>query len=70
MGFSDFRASFTPEAGGDWSIEPSEGSLSGRTATDFLVKFRPSNPGTSEGYLVIDTEDDKWTWRVIGSASM
>lgn len=70
MGFSDFRASFTPEAGADWSIEPAEGSLSGRSETKFLVKYKPSNPGNCDGFLVIDTEDNKWTWRVIGSGTM
>lgn len=69
MGFSDFRAAFTPN-NGDWIVEPSEGSLSGREATDFVVKFRPINVGITETYLVIDTEDDKWTWKFTGSGSM
>jgi len=70
MGFSDFRARFTPETGPEWTVEPSEGSLNGRKDTDFMVKYRPSNPGVTEGYLVIDTGDDKWTWKVTGHASM
>ena len=70
MGYSDFRARFTPETGGDWSVEPTEGSLNGRSGTEFTVKFRPQNPGTSTGYLVIETEDDKWTFQVTGTSSM
>lgn len=70
MGYSDFRARFTPETGADWSVEPTEGSLNGRSATAFTVRYRPQNPGTSSGYLVIETEDDKWTFQVTGQASM
>ncbi|GKY92347.1 hypothetical protein MPSEU_000205600 [Mayamaea pseudoterrestris] len=69
MGFSDFRAAFCPDDG-QWTVEPAEGSISGRQATDFIVKFRPSNIGVSEVYLVIDTEDDKWTWKCTGTGSM
>jgi hypothetical protein len=70
MGFSDFRAAFTPGTPMDWTVTPGEGSLNGRAGTDFIVRFRPQNPGTTEGYLVIDTEDDKWTYKLIGSTSM
>ncbi|KAL7456432.1 hypothetical protein ACHAWC_007945 [Mediolabrus comicus] len=67
MGFADFRAAFTPETSGDWTIDPSEGSLMQREDTNFVVKFRPSTPGMSEGYLVIETEDFKKTWKLVGS---
>jgi hypothetical protein len=72
MGFSDFRARFCQMTNpNDWSVTPTDGSLNGRGApTEFLVKFRPSNPAVSEGYLVVETEDDKWTYRLIGTASM
>jgi len=70
MGFSDFRAAFTPETSVEWTVEPTEGSLAGKTFTDFVLKYRPTNPGNSEGYLVIDTEDDKWTFKLEGSSSM
>uniref|UniRef100_A0A7S1YSX4 Plastid lipid-associated protein/fibrillin conserved domain-containing protein n=1 Tax=Trieres chinensis TaxID=1514140 RepID=A0A7S1YSX4_TRICV len=66
MGFADFRAAFTPETPADWSVEPTEGALS-KDPTEFIVRFRPSNPGTSEGYLVIETEDFKKTYQLIGS---
>lgn len=69
MGFSDFRARIVPN-NGEWQIEPEEGSLSGKSDTDFTVRFRPNNPGVTECYLVIDTEDDKWTYKLIGNASM
>ena len=72
MGFSDFRARFTGMTTPvDWSVTPTDGSLNGRgDPTDFLVKFRPQGPSLSEGYLVIETEDDKWTYKLIGTASM
>jgi len=69
MGFADFRAAFTPETPMDWTVEPNEGSLMSKEATNFLVKFRPQNPGTTEGFLVIETEDFKKTWKVIGSTA-
>lgn len=72
MGFSDFRARFTQMTNpSDWSVTPTEGSLNGRgDPTEFMVKFRPQNPALSEGYLVIETEEDKWTYRLSGVASM
>lgn len=71
MGFSDFRARFTPETNpAEWSVAPAEGSISGRDFTDFTVKYRPQQIGQSTGYLVIETEDDKWTFQLIGTGSM
>lgn len=72
MGFSDFRSRFTDMTNpADWSVTPTDGSLNGRgDPTTFLVKFRPQNPAVSEGYLVIETEEDKWTYKLIGTASM
>eukprot|EP00566_Odontella_aurita_P019857 CAMPEP_0113543030 /NCGR_PEP_ID=MMETSP0015_2-20120614/9938_1 /TAXON_ID=2838 /ORGANISM="Odontella" /LENGTH=305 /DNA_ID=CAMNT_0000443157 /DNA_START=138 /DNA_END=1055 /DNA_ORIENTATION=- /assembly_acc=CAM_ASM_000160 len=67
MGFADFRASFTPETPSDWTVEPTEGSLTSREPTNFILRFRPNNPGTSEGHLVIETEDFKKTWKLVGS---
>jgi len=67
MGFADFRAAFVPGTSSDWTIEPNEGSLKQREDTNFVVKFRPTTPGMSEGYLVIETEDFKKTWKLVGS---
>lgn len=69
MGFADFRAAFTPETGKEWTIEPAEGALTAKEDTNFIVRFRPQGPGANEGYLVIETEDFKKTWKVIGSTS-
>lgn len=68
MGFADFRAAFTPDTPAEWTVEPASGSLS-KEPVNFLVKFRPQNPGTLEGYLVIQTEDMKKTWKVVGSTA-
>lgn len=68
MGFADFRAAFTSETPAEWTVEPASGSLS-KEPVNFLVKFRPQNPGTLEGFLVIETEDFKKTWKVIGSTA-
>ena len=69
MGFADFRAAFTPETSTAWTIEPTEGSLTHKEDTTFIVRFRPQGPGVSEGYLVVETEDFKKTWKVVGSTA-
>lgn len=69
MGYADFRAAFTSSSPVDFTVTPSEGSLSHKEGTEFIVKFKPNNPGTVEGYLVIDTEDMKKTWKIIGSTA-
>jgi hypothetical protein len=70
MGFADFRAAFTSDTNqADWIISPSEGSISNREETEFILKFKPNNPGVFEGSLVIETEDWKKTWTVIGSTA-
>lgn len=68
MGFADFRAAFTPETGTSWSVDPSEGALQ-KSPTTFQVKFRPEGPGVFEGHLVIETEDFKKAWKLIGSTN-
>ena len=67
MGFADFRAAFTSDSNPSFSVEPAEGSLSAKEDTEFIIRFKPQSPGTSEGSLVIETEDFKKTWKVIGS---
>lgn len=69
MGFADFRAAFTSDTGPGFTVEPAEGSLRQKEDTQFLVKFKPQAPGVTEGYLVIETEDFKKTWKVVGSTS-
>jgi hypothetical protein len=51
----------------DWTVDPAEGSLMQREDTNFIVKFKPQGPGVIRGYLVIETEDFKKTYEVIGS---
>ena len=69
MGFADFRAAFTPETSKEFTITPTEGSLQAKEATIFIIRFRPQNPGTVEGHLVIETEDFKKTWKLIGTTA-
>lgn len=72
MGFSDFRARFTEMSNpAEWEVSPSTGSLNGRGApTKFTVKYRAQRPGPSHGFLVVQTEDDKWTYQLAGFGSM
>ena len=69
MGFADFRAAFAPGTGPEWTIEPSEGALKQREATEFILRFKAQSPGAVTGYLVIETEDFKKTWQLIGSTA-
>lgn len=69
MGFADFRCAFTSDSNvADWTVSPTEGALS-KEPTEFIVKFKPNNPGTSQAYLVMETEDFKKTWLFIGSTN-
>jgi len=69
IGYADFRAQFTPSTPSDWKIDPMEGTLHSKNAVDFVIKFTPSNPGTVQGHLVIETEDMKKTWLLIGGTA-
>mmetsp|Transcript_115022 Transcript_115022/g.171921 ORF Transcript_115022/g.171921 Transcript_115022/m.171921 type:complete len:297 (+) Transcript_115022:97-987(+) len=69
MGFADFRAAFAPGTGVGWTIDPAEGSLMQKEDTNFILRFKPNAPGVSEGYLVIETEDVKKTWKLIGTTA-
>jgi hypothetical protein len=67
MGFAKFRAAFVGDASNDWSVTPSDGYLKSHEDTHIAVSFRPRHPGVSSGYLVIETEDFKVTYKVVGS---
>ncbi len=69
MGFADFRAAFTDDSGVGLTVSPAEGSLMQREETVFNVKFKAQSPGAVEGYLVIETEDFKKTWKVMGTTA-
>lgn len=67
MGFADFRAAFTSDTASCFQVTPAEGSLSSKNPTQFIVKFKPEMFGVFEGYLVIETEDFKLTYKLIGT---
>jgi len=70
MGFADFRAAFTADSNqNDWKVVPTEGALQSSKETEFIVRFRPNSPGISKATLVIDTEDMKKTYELIGSTA-
>ena len=69
MGFADFRAAFTSDTSPSFTVTPSEGSIMQKEDTQFVVKFKPQSPGLAEGYLVIETEDFKKSWKVIGTTA-
>jgi len=66
MGFADFRAAFTAETPVEFTVTPSEGALKQKEITTFTIKFKAQQPGVVGGYLVIETEDFKKTWKVVG----
>lgn len=67
MGFAEFRAAFVGDTNNDWFVTPNDGVLKQHEDTHFAVTFRPSNHGVTSGYLVIETDDFKKTWKVVGS---
>ena len=66
MGFADFRAAFTAETPAEFTVTPTEGALRQKEITTFTIKFKAQQPGIVDGYLVIETEDFKKTWKVVG----
>lgn len=70
MGYADYRAKLTADSHPDLSVTPNEGALS-KEPVEFVIKFRPSAPiVNAEGYLVIETEDFKKTWRILGTTGV
>jgi len=67
MGFADFRASLTPDTPDCYTLTPTEGNLQKGNPTNFVIRYKPNNMGTFTGALVIETEDFKKTWRLIGT---
>jgi len=67
MGFADFRAAFTPDTPACFQLEPTEGSLQKGNPTNFIIRCKPETMGTFTGALVIETEDFKKTWTLIGT---
>jgi len=67
MGFAEFRATIVGNDSGEWSVTPSDGVLKQNEATQFNVRYSPRSPGVSNAYLVIETEDFKKTWKLVGS---
>lgn len=68
MGFADFRAAFTAGTSPGFTITPTEGALQ-KEPTEFQVKYRADSMGVVETNLVIETEDFKKVWKVIGSTA-
>lgn len=67
IGFAKFRAGFVGDAAAEWSVTPNDGFLKQSEPTNFVVSYRPQNPGIVHGHLVIETEDFKNVWKVVGT---
>jgi hypothetical protein len=70
MGFAEFAVGFaegsTPE---DFQISPTSGELNGRRGapTELALVFKPNAPGgVREAFIVVQTEESKWTYHVVG----
>jgi len=67
MGFAKFRTYFVGDAAAEWTVTPSDGYLKQSEPTNFVITYRPQNPGVVYGHFVIETEDFKNVWKVVGS---
>ena len=67
MGFAKFRTYFVGDAAAEWTVTPSDGYLKQNEATQFVISYRPQNPGVVHGHFAIETEDFKYIWKVVGS---
>merc|ERR1739842_49672 len=68
MGYAKFRTGFVGDSTNEWSVTPSDGYLKQHEATHFVLRHTPHSPGVSSAYFVIETEDFKQTWKVVGSS--
>ena len=65
MGFSEDSAN----GGADYQVTPMSGTLQrrGSDPTPLMVTFKPLAPGgTREVFLVVETEESRWTYHIIG----
>lgn len=67
MGFAKFRAAFVGDEFNEWSVTPNDGFLKQNEDTHFTVRYNPHRSGVSNAHLVVETEDFKMTWKVVGS---
>jgi len=72
IGYEDFSAAFTPDSDKGFAVRPTRGTMpraSAKEATDFQVVFKTDNKSgeASEGRLIVQTEETKWTIRVVGT---
>jgi len=67
MGYAKFRAGFVGDASNEWSVTASDSFLKQNEATHIVVRYSPHSPGVSNACLVIEAEDFKMTWKVVGS---
>ena len=58
---------FVGDAAAEWTVTQSDGYLKQNEATQFVISYRPQNPGVVHGHFVIETEDFKYIWNVVGS---
>ena len=67
MGFAKFRTYFVGDAATEWTVTPSDGYLKQNEETQFIISYRPQNTGVCHGHFVIETEDFRNIWKVVGS---
>eukprot|EP00629_Pelagomonadales_sp_RCC1024_P017352 CAMPEP_0119259264 /NCGR_PEP_ID=MMETSP1329-20130426/150_1 /TAXON_ID=114041 /ORGANISM="Genus nov. species nov., Strain RCC1024" /LENGTH=338 /DNA_ID=CAMNT_0007258633 /DNA_START=93 /DNA_END=1109 /DNA_ORIENTATION=+ len=70
--YNDFTAGFASTNTDTLSVEPSAGTLNRASGdpTEFIIKFNPTEYQESfEATLVIETDESKWTYDIIGRLS-
>ena len=67
--YADFTAGFTSGSSSAVTVEPTHGTLNRRAGEpqEFVIKFQPTDYADSyDATLVIETEDMKQTYEIIG----
>jgi hypothetical protein len=70
--YNDFTAGFASTNTDTITVEPSAGTLNRASGdpTEFIIKFNPTEYQESfEATLVIETDESKWTYDIIGRLS-
>jgi len=73
MTYEEFKVGFSADSengGSDWQVSPLSGELNRRGGDPQILSlvFKPSAPGgTRNAWLIVETEESKWTYHLVGN---
>mmetsp|Transcript_34755 Transcript_34755/g.92674 ORF Transcript_34755/g.92674 Transcript_34755/m.92674 type:complete len:102 (+) Transcript_34755:725-1030(+) len=64
MGFEDFYADLADGTTGVFEVEPKSGTLNKRGGEPQVITVRYKGGGGTGGHLVVQTEEEKWSYEL------